>query len=155
MTGVQLTIHASQFSSYTSILNKSSTTSRHFPFWVSLKPLQEKQLAANQWNGVKRLSRFQAFPRCGGKTACLGNLHDALQRETALCILLRRRTPALETDASAIAEVRSTSCSSRIAKVHEVGQTSVAKRGLDRAPEEHAKAGGHLIREGRTGQGYA
>ena len=34
------------------------------------------------------------FPRCG-KTCCRGNRHDAIQQETARCILLGRRTPGI------------------------------------------------------------
>ena len=36
-----------------------------------------------------------------------------------------------------------------------VGQTSIAKRDVDPASEEHFKAGSDLIREGRTRQGIA
>ncbi len=64
-----------------------------------------KKRSALSCVGVKLRRRFQNLPKMR-KTGCRGNRHDAIQRETARCILLRRRTPGIIDDVNSLRRCR-------------------------------------------------
>ena len=67
------------------------------PMYVGVSPFRRV--------GVKLRRRFQNLPKMR-KTGCRGNRHDAIQRETARCILLRRRTPGIIDDVNSLRRCR-------------------------------------------------